>query len=167
MTGGIITPEQLRKRVAKADGKKKPRAKRLNPARPTEDQEQEAYFKWLARFYPKLYEHATAVPHGGARHARVGSALKRQGVRAGYPDILIDYPVTPYHGLRIELKRSDGGRVSEAQQGWIDRLRIAGYCAGVAHGCGEAMRVTESYLSGQGATWSNGYAQTVVDLIGK
>ena len=51
-----------------------------------------------------------------------GAALKRAGVKAGVPDILIfDAP-----GLAVELKSSEG-RLSPAQRVWRDRLLACGW----------------------------------------
>jgi hypothetical protein len=49
-----------------------------------------------------------AIPNGGARDARTGAMLKREGVRAGVWDLLLAKPGLPgrpvSHGLWIEVK---------------------------------------------------------------
>jgi len=114
---------------------------------PTEHQLQQAYFNWLAVVHPDFFEVATAVPLGQHRELRVGAALKREGLRAGYPDILIDYPVPPFCGLRLELK-SAHGRLLPQQQTWLELLAQRGYYAVAAWGLDNAMRATDSYAVG-------------------
>ena len=48
-----------------------------------------------------LYCH---VPNGGKRNLREAARLKRMGVKAGIPDVLIFEPTIHGHGLAIELK---------------------------------------------------------------
>jgi len=58
---------------------------------------------------------------------------KAMGVRAGVPDMVI---VFPYKVLFLELKRLKGGKVSDAQQAWIDAInnidRTTAYAQGSA-----------------------------------
>lgn len=75
-----------------------------------------------------------------------GLKYKRLGAKAGVPDVVIDYPVLPYHGLRIEFKRREGGVVSEAQQDWLDKLNRLGYLACIAKGWEEGAAIVEKYL---------------------
>lgn len=87
------------------------------------------------------------IPNGGSRNKAEAARLKAQGVRAGVPDICLPAARGCYHGLYIELKRRNGGRVSEAQRGWIEYLENAGYCARVCHGWDEARETIEKYLA--------------------
>ena len=89
---------------------------------------------------------AYAVPNGRTSMLE-GLKYKRLGAKAGVPDVVIDFPVNPYHGLRIEFKRRDGGVVSEAQQSWLERLNKRGYLALVAKGFDQARIILENYLS--------------------
>ena len=118
----------------------------------TEHQEQAAFFQWLRLVHPELAEMATAVPNGGHRHISVAKKLKAEGVSPGYPDILIDYPQGPYHGLRIEMKAPRGPRggvrngPTLEQNAWLCRLRVRGYAAKEAYGCDEAILLVKRYL---------------------
>ena len=117
--------------------------------RASEAQEQRALFEWAARAksrYPAL-ELLYHIPNGGSRNPVEARNLKLQGVRAGVPDICLPVPSRQYTALYIELKRADGGRVSEAQRGWLMALTRAGNLAVVCHGWDEARRVIEEYLS--------------------
>ena len=118
----------------------------------TEDQEQEMIFDWVeARKHrdPRL-ENLFAIPNGGYRSKATAARLKATGVRAGVPDMCLAYPSGPYHALFLELKRADGGVVSPAQKIWIERLRMLGYMACVAHGHEEAIRAITDYLGTDG-----------------
>ncbi|MGL5225797.1 MAG: hypothetical protein ACRC8Q_10835 [Aeromonas sp.] len=79
-----------------------------------EHYEQVRIFDCIERTDPELYSLMVAIPNGGHRSKKTGADLKAEGVKAGYPDIIIDYPAGAYHGCRIELKASKGV-VSEAQ----------------------------------------------------
>ena len=52
-----------------------------------------------------------------------------------------------YHGLYIELKRTKGGVISDAQKEWIEMLNGRGYLAVVAKGATEAIKVISDYLN--------------------
>lgn len=94
--------------------------------------------------YPAL-KMLAAVPNGGDRHRVVAAKMKAEGVRAGYPDYLLDYPSQGYHGLRIELK-SMTGYASREQKDWIERLRANGYRAEVCRGAEAAWACLRDYL---------------------
>lgn len=114
-----------------------------------EAREQEALFRWAAYERGKWPELAAMhhIPNGGSRNKAEAARLKAQGVRAGVPDICLPAARGCYHGLYIELKRRNGGRVSEAQREWIEYLENAGYCARVCHGWDEARETIEKYLA--------------------
>lgn len=114
----------------------------------TEDQEQEMIFDWAEAIKPRDHrlENLFAIPNGGYRSKATAARLKATGVRAGVPDMCLAYPSGEYHGLFVELKRADGGVLSPAQKIWIERLRLLGYKACVAHGHEEAIRIIMDYL---------------------
>lgn len=96
--------------------------------------------------YPEL-KNIYAVPNGSLRNLVVAKKLKSEGVRPGVPDIIVDVPRQNYHGLRIEMKRSDGGKgLSEAQAGWFKRLTENGYLCHQANGYRDAWGVLCWYL---------------------
>jgi hypothetical protein len=114
----------------------------------SEHAEQVAIFEWAKlnmATYPQL-ENLFAIPNGGQREHRTGTMLKREGVKSGVPDMFLSHPCNGYHGLFIELKRRDSGKVSPTQTDWIDRLNKAGYLAKVAYGAKEAVKVILDYL---------------------
>ncbi len=114
---------------------------------PTEKSEQEIFMKWLWKAHSDVYEMAYAVPNGRTSMLE-GLKYKRLGAKAGVPDVVVDFPVAPYHGLRIEFKRREGGVISDAQQAWLEKLNRRGYLAVVAKGFDEARVIVEKYLTG-------------------
>ena len=116
---------------------------------PTEHDEQVRLMEWAAlaeRRHPELAL-LCAVPNGGYRSRRTAGRMKAEGLRAGYPDLLLDVARGPYHGLRIELKRADGGRVAPSQAWWHDRLRAQGYRVDVCNGWEVMSDALVDYLS--------------------
>lgn len=86
-----------------------------------------------------------AIPNGGWRHELEAFNLKRQGVKAGVPDICVPIRTKDYAGLYVELK-AIGGIVSDLQQYWIKELNNRGYLAKVCYGFLEAKKVICTYL---------------------
>jgi hypothetical protein len=93
----------------------------------------------------------TATANGGKRDKRTASSLKKSGVKAGVPDILIFTP--PPNGIgtgfALELKRpaSEGkrkGSVSNTQRIWLQNLRAIGWRAEVAYGLEHAIDILSS-----------------------
>ena len=88
------------------------------------------------------------IPNGGARDARTGYQLKRQGVKRGVPDLCIPVPVSGYHGLWVEMKTKTG-RTTPEQDGWLELLNRNGYLATVCHGAGDAINTIDDYVNGR------------------
>lgn len=115
---------------------------------PTEADEQTALFRWAAYNrvkYPAL-DLLYHIPNEGKRSTITGYRLKEQGMRPGVPDICLPVPNVRYTALYIELKRRNGGKVSENQRSWIAALNRAGNRAVVCHGWDEAREEIERYL---------------------
>lgn len=114
----------------------------------TEAQEQRFLFQWAGlaeQKYPelKLLHH---VPNGGKRDAKTAANLKREGVKAGVPDIVLPVARGKFHGLYIELKVGKN-KTSLRQNVWIENLREQGYFVKVCYGWINAREVIERYLS--------------------
>lgn len=116
--------------------------------REIEHQHQKALARWAmfsGRFkYPEL-ELLAAIPNGGQRHPAVAAKLKAEGVKAGFPDLILPVARHGHHGLFIEMKAPDG-TVQATQTWWHERLRDQGYYVAVAWDWEEAKRVIEWYL---------------------
>lgn len=117
----------------------------------TEAQEQAKLFQWAKhteQFLPALalMHH---IPNGGSRNKVEAANLKRQGVKAGIPDIFLPCPVGGKHGLYIELKRKKGGKLSTEQKIMLAELNARGYVAKVCKGAEDAIDTILKYLEGK------------------
>jgi hypothetical protein len=107
---------------------------------PTEAQEQVALARWMSN-KGILFVH---VPNEGKRSPMMGALLKRMGMKPGCPDLLILsrprrlHKRTKWTGVAIEMKRVTGGRLTEAQDQWLEDLKRAGWQTKVACGAKEA-----------------------------
>ena len=91
----------------------------------SEDAEQEKVVCWaklMSNAYPDL-ELLYHVPNGGSRNKAEASKLRRMGVRAGVPDLVLPVPRAGYAGLYIELKVGEN-RPSNSQKDWLEKLTI-------------------------------------------
>ena len=115
----------------------------------SESAEQTHLFKWAAyeqNSYPelKLMFH---IPNGGSRNKLEAANLKRQGVKAGVPDICLPVARGNYHGLFIEMKNASGkNKATDKQKEWIQDLNRQGYMAIVCYGWQEASEVLKKYM---------------------
>jgi hypothetical protein len=126
---------------------------------PTESQEQCEFVAWFRREYANLglpsplllMASQAGTMLGGSgdamRFARFAK-LKREGFVSGVPDVFIAAPRAPYHGLFIEMKRTKGGTLSDAQKEIHALLRSQEYVVVVARGAQEAKNYTQKYLCG-------------------
>jgi len=117
------------------------------PVCPTESQEQVMLFQW-ARFESARYPELKLMYHIPNERSSRNEAmrLKNEGVKAGVPDIFLPCARGGYHGLYIELKRREGGRLSQYQREMIRDLRAQDYAAVVCRGFDEARQIILDYL---------------------
>lgn len=114
---------------------------------PTEHEEQCTLFEWAEVCVHKdKLKTMFAIPNGGERNIVVAAKLKKEGVKAGVPDILLPYPNGGYNGLFIEMKRREGGRILKKQREWLRNLTENGYVCVIARGFEEAKGAIEKYL---------------------
>lgn len=115
-----------------------------------ETKEQVALFEWAA-YYPQLaWMHANlngAYLHGNKLQRAIQWAkLKAQGAKVGILDVFLPLPVAPYHGLYIEMKRSDGkGRLTLKQKEFRDYAELQGYKCVVCEGTKAAIEAIKAY----------------------
>ena len=116
---------------------------------PTEEQEQAAVMEWAMLMEKQLPELALLfhIPNGADRHPAVAAKLKRQGVKAGVPDLFLPVARGGFHGLWVEMKRQKGGRLSDEQKAWMDALNAEHYLAVRADGAEAACDVIFKYLT--------------------
>ena len=104
---------------------------------PNETQEQIWLMRWsqqpsIRGQYPdlKLLYH---IPNERS-DKRQAAILKKMGVKRGVPDLCLPVPRGQFHGLYIEMKRTDGGRVSDDQLWWNEQLISNGYASVICNG---------------------------------
>lgn len=118
---------------------------------PSEDEEQIQVVKWaelqMGR-WPDL-QWLYHIPNGGKRRKTEAARFKAMGVKAGVPDLCLPVPKGGYHGLYIEMKRQEGGKLSKDQREWIKGLDKNGYCVLRCDGARQAIDVLEAYIRGR------------------
>jgi hypothetical protein len=102
---------------------------------PLEAEEQADLVKILRRCDVLFF----AVPNGGYRRGAEAAALRRQGVVAGAPDLVLPIRDNRWTCLAIEMKRQVGGVVSPEQRLMHEQLRAAGWLVLVCCGCADAV----------------------------
>lgn len=135
-------------------GNTKPRKLNLSPL---EHIEQALLFQWaeIAKARHPDLEWLYAIPNFSGRLGKIppkaaliqAAKLNREGRKKGYPDVGLDVARKQYHGLRIELKRQQGGTSKPDQKRWHERLRAQDYCVVVCLGWEAARDVIVNYLS--------------------
>lgn len=129
---------------------------------PTEEEEQEAFFKIVRQYeaqYPELGL-IHMIPNGvylGADRARYGAKLKTLGLVPAVPDIFVPIPgIGEYepnrYGLYIEMKRINASPsdTRPEQREFHERLRDQGYQVLVAKGWRVAWNALCAYLGMKG-----------------
>lgn len=118
--------------------------RKYNPPCPTEDAEHSAVIRYLAHAYPKArWSHAA---NEGKRTKAQQGAIKRQGVSAGFFDLLILDWRGP-RALFLEMKRVRGSKISPAQESWLEWLQKAGYTATICRGFDEARVSIDNFFN--------------------
>jgi len=128
--------------------KKQKTKKEIKLRKHDEDDEQKKIFEWSAwkeKEFPVLETMLFHVPNGGKRNIREAVRLKRQGVKAGIPDIYLDVPNGKYHGLRIELKVAPN-KPTKNQIKYIDMYNELGYKAVFCYSADKAIDIICEYL---------------------
>lgn len=122
----------------------KPRKKRSNE----ESRMQQAVIKWWAL---KCREFGVpecllfAIPNGARRDKVVGAILKKEGVRAGVPDLFLAVPKKGWAGMFIEMK-TPSGVLSAEQEAFLSAATLRGYDVACCRSFGSAVFQIERYL---------------------
>lgn len=110
-----------------------------------EDNLQIACMSYMRLVYPDVL--AFHVPNGGNRSAREGARLKKMGVVAGVPDILILATGSDYHkGLAIELKVGSNSS-SPDQKAMQLKFEIAGWRVEVVKSLDKFIEIVDEHLT--------------------
>lgn len=121
---------------------------RLRVAVASEKSEGQAFMRWCRfseRMHPEI-ESLYHIPNGGARDVQTGFWLKKEGVKSGMPDYCLPVMRGGYGALYIELKRKDGGQLSDTQRAMHHRLRRNYNCVRVCNGWESARNAVLEYL---------------------
>ena len=86
------------------------------------------------------------IPNEGKRSKRYGAELKRQGLKAGFPDLGLFVPRGNKHALFIEMKVGRN-KCTDNQKKWIRELINQNYEVKVCYSCEEAIQVIKRYLN--------------------
>lgn len=109
--------------------------------------EQERVINWTT-FYAKDFPELDLlyhVPNGGSRNQLEAANLKRQGVKAGVPDLVLPVPRQQFHGLYVEMKWGKN-TTTDKQDWWLEQLQQQGYKTAVCWSADEAMNVIAEYM---------------------
>ena len=112
----------------------------------SEHELQKSIIKLINLKYPKLLYCASV---GGVRTSfKQAIKMKQTGYKKGMPDLFIYEPISPYHGLAVEIKIKKG-RPTKDQLWWRDQLNSRNYISVITYGYEETVEVIERYLSGK------------------
>lgn len=91
-----------------------------------------------------------ATPNQGKRSKAEQGARKREGMKAGVPDLQFMLPLHGYHGLFVELKADPPHEyaISKAQRERTSALARAGYAVVIARGSFAGWDAIEAYRRG-------------------
>jgi len=111
---------------------------------------QQALFTWAGYqecIFPvlKLLHH---IPNGGKRDEKTARKLKREGVKAGVPDVFLPSARGEHHGLYIEMKFGTNKPTKE-QKEFIRLLKEENYKVEVCYHWLEARDIIVNYLEGK------------------
>jgi hypothetical protein len=110
-----------------------------------ESQHQSALLKYFGYRYPDYFDYLIHIPNGGSRNKIEAYNFKKQGVRAGFPDLQLLVPRGTYHGLFIELKTFKG-KLNIKQKHYLQLLNAQGYLAQCCYGWHEAADLIDTYM---------------------
>jgi len=140
---GDGNPELINPLVPGTEAMKKPKI----PRGQEESEMQQAVIEWAAHSkHSEILQYLHHSPNGGARSNAEGARFKREGVRAGFPDLQLNIARHGYNGLFIEMK-TPKGKVDKRQKDWHEFLKRNGNRVHVCRSVESAIEVLEWYLS--------------------
>ena len=112
---------------------------------PLETEEQQALFQWVG-YQLKQYPELELLYHISTEGRRNPRRAKAEGIKAGVPDLCLPVPRGNNHGAYIEMKRRKGGRITQEQIAWMERLKAQGYAVACCAGWEPAAKFLLDYL---------------------
>lgn len=120
---------------------------------PLEEEEQIRFISECSFRYPDI--RIVSTQNGIYTKASKSEAAKRKyiaklkslGLSPGFPDLILFAKNSKSNIFFIEMKRQEGGKLSELQNEWIKWLDEYGCYVSVAYGCEHALALLEKYLS--------------------
>lgn len=105
------------------------------------------FFRQVPLFFPRLPDKLLfAVPNGGSRHKIEAANMKRQGVKAGVADVILQIPKKGFASLCLEFKTKTG-RQSKEQREYQRQVEMAGSKYVVVRSVEDAIKVVFGYLN--------------------
>ena len=127
-------------------------AEKKNPAKPKQKRDnpeariQEEFFNRVPLFFPNLPSKLLySVPNGGSRNKIEAANLKRQGVKAGVSDVILQIPKKGYASLCMEFKTATG-RQSDEQKEYQRQAEMAGNKYVIVRSVEKALKIMKEYL---------------------
>jgi VRR-NUC domain len=115
---------------------------------PTEHATQAALFDWaglMIRAFPELGV-LYAIPNGGKRSIGAARYMRREGMRAGVPDVCLPVCRGTHGALYIEHKRPPN-KLTDDQRYWLRTLSTFGNVAIVSFSFEQSRQAILHYLS--------------------
>ena len=101
-----------------------------------------SFFSKVPLFFPNLPDRLLfAVPNGGSRHKIEAANMKRQGVKRGVADVILQIPKKGYASLCLEFKTSTGKQSAE-QKEYQRQVEMAGSKYVIVRSVEQAIRGT-------------------------
>lgn len=115
----------------------------------SEYEEQCAVFAWASRLekrYPPLQLLYGSI-NGVKLNKVIALRAKQAGLKKGFPDLILPFPMGKYHGLFIELKRLKRSKLYPEQHWFLQTLAALDYSCHVCKGSEAAIEVICNYLA--------------------
>tara|TARA_R110002012_G_scaffold39127_1_gene108484 strand:+ start:198 stop:620 length:423 start_codon:yes stop_codon:yes gene_type:complete len=114
----------------------------------TEEQLSKGCFNWFDKKYGEELRGALYLNFMNPKDAKETNRLKAQGLRKGLPDMTLALPLFARRlaGLYIELKLSEGGKVSADQTKQMRKLDSLGYCCEIVCSLKHFQELVEAWV---------------------